>query len=107
MMGSDGGDVVEGTGMGVMVSLALQLTPTVAISGDLVASTNANNSDVTNSNNIKKDDRISQEGYYEIKEFIVINADLEKDFTQMKRNKTFWELITARMKEKGFCRSLE
>ena len=105
-MGSGGGDV-EGMGMGVMAALPLQLTPTVAISGDLAASTNANNNGVTSNNNIKKDDRIPQWGYHETKEFIAIRADLEKDFTQTKRNKTLWELIAARMKEKGFRRSSE
>eukprot|EP01018_Ginkgo_biloba_P008547 Gb_36510 [translate_table: standard] len=104
MMGS-GGNVLEGMLMGVIATLPLQLTPIVAISGDLVASTNTNNSGVTSNNNIKKDDRIPQWGYHDIKEFIAIKANLEKDFTQKKRNKTLWELITPRMKEKGFYRS--
>ncbi|KAH9556386.1 hypothetical protein CY35_07G023900 [Sphagnum magellanicum] len=55
----------------------------------------------------KKDDRIPQWGYHETKEFIAIRAELEKDFTQTKRNKTLWELIAGKMKEKGFRRSAD
>eukprot|EP01018_Ginkgo_biloba_P000368 Gb_39766 [translate_table: standard] len=107
MMGSGGGDIIEGMVMGVMVALPLRLTPTVAILGELVVSTNANNSGITNNNNMNKDDIIPQWGYYEIKEFIAIRVDLEKDFIQTKRNKTLWELFVVRMKEKGFHRSSE
>ena len=55
----------------------------------------------------KKEDRIPQWGYHETKEFIAIRAELEKDFTQTKRNKTLWELIAGKMKEKGFRRSAD
>ena len=109
MMG--GGGEVEGMGLGVMAALPLQLTPTVAISsGDHLGGSN-NSSLLTNNgggglnNNLKKDDRIPQWGFNETKEFIAIRAELEKDFTQTKRNKTLWELISSRMKEKGFRRS--
>ena len=111
MMG--GGGEVEGMGLGVMAALPLQLTPTVAISsGDHLGGSN-NSSLLTNNgsgglnNNLKKDDRIPQWGFNETKEFIAIRAELEKDFTQTKRNKTLWELISSRMKEKGFRRSSE
>lgn len=111
-----GGGEVEsmGLGMGVMSALPL-LTPTVAISsGDHLAASN-NSTVVTNNgagggglnSSIKKDDRIPQWGFNETKEFIAIRAELEKDFTQTKRNKTLWELISSRMKEKGFRRSSE
>lgn len=109
-----GGGEVEGMTsmtMGVMSALPL-LTPTVAISaGDHLGA--SNNSTVSNNgigglnNSIKKDDRIPQWGFSETKEFIAIRAELEKDFTQTKRNKTLWELISSRMKEKGFRRSSE
>ena len=111
MMG--GGGEVEGMGLGVMAALPLQLTPTVAISsGDHLGGSN-NSSLLTNNgggglnNNLKKDDRIPQWGFNETKEFIAIRAELEKDFTQTKRKKTLWELISSRMKEKGFRRSSE
>ena len=55
----------------------------------------------------KKEDRIPQWGYHETKEFIAIRAELEKDFTQTKRNKTLWELISGKMKEKSFRRSAD
>uniref|UniRef100_A0A7I4CAG3 Myb/SANT-like DNA-binding domain-containing protein n=1 Tax=Physcomitrium patens TaxID=3218 RepID=A0A7I4CAG3_PHYPA len=41
------------------------------------------------------------------KEFIAIRAELEKDFTLTKRNKTLWELIERKMREKGFRRSAD
>eukprot|EP00270_Netrium_digitus_P005991 TRINITY_DN1808_c0_g1_i1.p1 TRINITY_DN1808_c0_g1~~TRINITY_DN1808_c0_g1_i1.p1 ORF type:complete len:378 (+),score=129.46 TRINITY_DN1808_c0_g1_i1:54-1136(+) len=53
------------------------------------------------------DDRLPQWGYNETKEFIGIRAELEKDFVQTKRNKTLWELISGKMKEKGFRRSAD
>lgn len=111
MMG--GGGEVEGMGLGVMAALPLQLTPTVAISsGDHLGGPNSstvitNNGGGGLSSSIKKDDRIPQWGFTETKEFIAIRAELEKDFTQTKRNKTLWELISSRMKEKGFRRSSE
>lgn len=55
----------------------------------------------------KKEDRIPQWGYHETKEFIAIRAELEKDFTQTKRNKTLWELISGKMKEKSYRRSAD
>jgi len=111
MMG--GGGEVEGMGLGVMAALPLQLTPTVAISSGNHLGGSNNSSLLTNNgggglnNNLKKDDRIPQWGFNETKEFIAIRAELEKDFTQTKRNKTLWELISSRMKEKGFRRSSE
>ncbi|CAM6057867.1 unnamed protein product [Sphagnum tenellum] len=53
----------------------------------------------------KKEERIPQWGYQETKEFIAVRAELEKDFSQTKRNKTLWQLIAGKMKEKGFHRS--
>jgi hypothetical protein len=55
----------------------------------------------------KKEDRIPQWGFHETKEFIAIRAELEKDFTQTKRNKTLWELISGKMKEKSYRRSAD
>ena len=50
---------------------------------------------------------LPQWGYNETKKFIEIRADLEKDFTQTKRNKTLWELISGKMKEAGYRRSAD
>ncbi|KAH8941924.1 hypothetical protein BDL97_14G071100 [Sphagnum fallax] len=55
----------------------------------------------------KKEERIPQWGYQETKEFIAVRAELEKDFSQTKRNKTLWQLIAGKMKEKGFHRSAD
>lgn len=55
----------------------------------------------------KKEDRIPQWGYHETKEFIAVRAELEKDFTQTRRNKTLWVLIERKMKEKGYRRSAD
>uniref|UniRef100_A0A0D6QYY9 Myb-like domain-containing protein n=1 Tax=Araucaria cunninghamii TaxID=56994 RepID=A0A0D6QYY9_ARACU len=55
----------------------------------------------------KEEIRIPQWSYQETKEFISIRAELEKDFTQTKRNKTLWEIIAGKMKDKGFRRSAD
>lgn len=55
----------------------------------------------------RKDDRIPQWGHQETREFIAIRAELEKDFTQTKRNKTLWGIIAGKMKAKGYRRSAE
>lgn len=55
----------------------------------------------------RKDDRLPQWGHQETREFIAIRAELEKDFTQTKRNKTLWEIIAGKMKAKGYRRSAE
>ncbi|KAI4327942.1 hypothetical protein L6164_020347 [Bauhinia variegata] len=43
----------------------------------------------------------------ETREFIAIRAELERDFTTSKRNKTLWEVVSAKMRERGFRRSPE
>ncbi|KAI4314582.1 hypothetical protein L6164_027472 [Bauhinia variegata] len=43
----------------------------------------------------------------ETREFIAIRAELERDFTASKRNKTLWEVVSAKMRERGFRRSPE
>ncbi|KAK6947291.1 Myb/SANT-like DNA-binding domain 4 [Dillenia turbinata] len=41
----------------------------------------------------------------ETRDFIAIRADLERDFTATKRNKMVWEVVVARMKQRGYRRS--
>ncbi|CAK7355945.1 unnamed protein product [Dovyalis caffra] len=48
-----------------------------------------------------------QWGLQETKDFIGIRAELEKDFTVTKRNKTLWEIVSAKMREKGYRRTPE
>ncbi|XP_014521444.1 trihelix transcription factor GT-3b [Vigna radiata var. radiata] len=43
----------------------------------------------------------------ETREFIAIRAELERDFTASKRNKTLWEVVSSKMRERGFRRSPE
>lgn len=43
----------------------------------------------------------------ETREFIAIRAELERDFTASKRNKTLWEVVSCKMRERGFRRSPE
>ncbi|KAL2632795.1 hypothetical protein R1flu_004274 [Riccia fluitans] len=87
-----------GENLAIMAPLPpLQASPMV--SGEIAA--------VTPGRGRRKEDRIPQWGYHETKEFIAIRAELEKDFTQTKRNKTLWELIAGKMKEKGFRRSAD
>ncbi|XP_019420218.1 PREDICTED: trihelix transcription factor GT-3b-like [Lupinus angustifolius] len=43
----------------------------------------------------------------ETMEFIAIRAELERDFTASKRTKTLWEVVSSKMRERGFRRSPE
>ncbi|CAL0331627.1 unnamed protein product [Lupinus luteus] len=43
----------------------------------------------------------------ETREFIAIRAELERDFTASKRTKTLWEVVSSKMRERGFRRSPE
>ncbi|XP_068650256.1 trihelix transcription factor GT-3b-like [Aristolochia californica] len=53
----------------------------------------------------KKDDRVPQWSHQETRDFIAIRAELERDFTVAKRNKTLWEVVAAKMKERGYRRT--
>ncbi|XP_031501896.1 trihelix transcription factor GT-3b-like [Nymphaea colorata] len=48
-----------------------------------------------------------QWSHQETRDFIAIRAELERDFTQAKRNKTLWEAVAARMAEMGYRRTPE
>eukprot|EP01018_Ginkgo_biloba_P015921 Gb_40828 [translate_table: standard] len=87
---------MAGGNMTVMAALPLQSSPSVTMGGE-----------VSPGQFRRKDDRVPQWGYNETKEFIGIRAELEKDFTQTKRNKTLWEIIAGKMKDKGYRRSAE
>ncbi|CAM6102550.1 unnamed protein product [Calypogeia fissa] len=96
-----------GESLPVMPSLPpLQSSPSV-IGHPLLQVATGEITAVTPGRGRRKEDRIPQWGYHETKEFIAIRAELEKDFTQTKRNKTLWELISGKMKEKGFRRSAD
>ncbi|XWS67248.1 hypothetical protein CRYUN_Cryun05aG0271100 [Craigia yunnanensis] len=52
-------------------------------------------------------DRFPQWSIQETKEFLMIRAELDRSFMETKRNKLLWEVISTRMREKGYYRSAE
>ncbi|XP_043723483.1 trihelix transcription factor GT-3b-like [Telopea speciosissima] len=52
-------------------------------------------------------DRFPQWSLQETKEFLSIRADLDRTFMETKRNKLLWEVISSKMKERGYTRSAE
>ncbi|GMI79918.1 hypothetical protein like AT2G38250 [Hibiscus trionum] len=57
--------------------------------------------------NVESADRFPQWSVQETKEFLSIRAELDQSFMETKRNKLLWEVISTRMKEKGYNRSAE
>ncbi|KAH7687157.1 Trihelix transcription factor GT3 protein [Dioscorea alata] len=55
----------------------------------------------------KEGERVPQWSQAETRDFIAIRAELERDFTVSKRNKTLWEVVSTRMRERGYRRSPE
>ncbi|KAF6168766.1 hypothetical protein GIB67_012164 [Kingdonia uniflora] len=64
---------------------------------------------IQTSSSMKRDDRgsggVLQWSHEETRDFIWIRGELERDFTIAKRNKTLWEIVAKKMKERGFKRS--
>ncbi|XP_047978119.1 trihelix transcription factor GT-3b [Salvia hispanica] len=52
-------------------------------------------------------DRFPQWSIQETRDFLLIRAELDPNFMETKRNKMLWEVISTRMKEKGYSRSAE
>lgn len=52
-------------------------------------------------------DRFPQWSLNETREFLAIRAELDRTFMETKRNKLLWDVISSKMKEKGFIRSAE
>ncbi|XVF08289.1 hypothetical protein REPUB_Repub06bG0213700 [Reevesia pubescens] len=52
-------------------------------------------------------DRFPQWSIQETKEFLMIRAELDRSFMETKRNKQLWEVISTKMREKGYNRSAE
>ncbi|EYU41909.1 hypothetical protein ABFS82_10G015200 [Erythranthe guttata] len=50
-------------------------------------------------------DRFPQWSIQETRDFLIIRAELDPAFMETKRNKLLWEVISTRMKEKGYIRS--
>ncbi|ERN15699.1 trihelix transcription factor GT-3b isoform X2 [Amborella trichopoda] len=95
----------EALGMSIMSSLPLQLNQAAAMAREAPISIR----DPVNSSGLwsKKDDRVPQWSHQETRDFIAIRAELERDFTQTKRNKTLWQAVASKMKERGYRRSPE
>ncbi|KAA8528187.1 hypothetical protein F0562_035562 [Nyssa sinensis] len=99
MLGGGGGGGAGGGGRenetlgrltNMMMPLPPQLDAAVAISDDDFP---------------KRDERVPQWSQQETRDFIAIRAELERDFTVSKRNKTLWEVVAAKMRERGYRRS--
>ncbi|KAL5710233.1 hypothetical protein ACHQM5_020822 [Ranunculus cassubicifolius] len=52
-------------------------------------------------------DRVPQWSHQETREFLAIRAELDQTFMETKRNKVLWEVISNKMKEKGYYRSAD
>ncbi|KAH8484901.1 hypothetical protein Peur_071404 [Populus x canadensis] len=57
--------------------------------------------------NVEASDKFPQWSIQETKEFLMIRAELDPTFMEKKRNKVLWEVISNKMKEKGYNRSAE
>ncbi|GKC27164.1 trihelix transcription factor GT-3b [Tanacetum coccineum] len=52
-------------------------------------------------------DRFPQWSIQETRDFLMIRGDLDQTFLETKRNKLLWEVISGKMKERGYNRSAE
>lgn len=52
-------------------------------------------------------DRFPQWSIQETRDFLMIRAELDPNFMETKRNKLLWEVISTKMKEKGYNRSAD
>ncbi|XP_071722813.1 trihelix transcription factor GT-3b-like [Rutidosis leptorrhynchoides] len=52
-------------------------------------------------------DRFPQWSVQETRDFLMIRAELDQTFMETKRNKVLWEVISTKMKERGYNRSGE
>ncbi|KAF5936236.1 hypothetical protein HYC85_027365, partial [Camellia sinensis] len=53
------------------------------------------------------DESVPQWSHQETRDFFAIRAELERDFTVAKRNKTLWEVVSSRMRELRYRRSID
>ncbi|KAJ0989866.1 hypothetical protein J5N97_008222 [Dioscorea zingiberensis] len=91
-----------GDGMGMMIPL--QLDPAEMA---VVAAGSGGGSHQLQQQRGKEVERVPQWSHAETREFIAIRAELERDFTVSKRNKMLWEVVSTRMRERGYRRSPE
>ncbi|OIW07458.1 hypothetical protein TanjilG_24320 [Lupinus angustifolius] len=60
-----------------------------------------------NITNVEVIDRLPQWSIQETKEFLMIRVELDQAFMETKRNKQLWDVISNKMKDKGYLRSSE
>ncbi|KAG0488313.1 hypothetical protein HPP92_007124 [Vanilla planifolia] len=97
MMGSSGeGDALGGR-MGPAAGFQLQMMPAA---GEMVGTSGGGGQR-------GKEEKLPQWGPQETSDLIAIRADLERDFTLVRRNKTLWEAVASRMREKGYRRTAD
>ncbi|CAL0302626.1 unnamed protein product [Lupinus luteus] len=60
-----------------------------------------------NITNVEVIDRLPQWSIQETKEFLMIRLELDQAFMETKRNKQLWDVISNKMKDKGYLRTSE
>ncbi|PKU75541.1 Trihelix transcription factor GT-3b [Dendrobium catenatum] len=88
--------------MGMVSTFHLQMMPAA---GELVGTSGGGG--LGGGGQRGKEEKVPQWGQQETRELIAIRADLERDFTVSRRNKTVWEAVALRMREKGYRRTSE
>ncbi|KAE9606971.1 hypothetical protein Lal_00025807 [Lupinus albus] len=97
-MFSGGGDDALAARLGIVPPSLLNHTTPSLISPEISASLAARE---------ERGPSQTQWSQQETMEFIAIRAELERDFTASKRTKTLWEVVSSKMRERGFRRSPE
>ncbi|PKA62570.1 Trihelix transcription factor GT-3b [Apostasia shenzhenica] len=108
MMGGGEGDPIGGR-MGMVGGFPLQVNPPQATAGEMVGTSGGAVSGGGGGGGGQrgKEEKVAQWGTQETRELIAIRADLERDFTVVRRNKTLWEAVSLRMREKGYRRTAD
>lgn len=97
MYGGGGGDDALAARLGMMTSSLLKPVTSSMISGEMSPAPGRE----------ERAPAQPQWSQQETREFIAIRAELERDFTASKRNKTLWEVVSSNMRERGYRRSPE
>ncbi|KAG6472861.1 trihelix transcription factor GT-3b-like [Zingiber officinale] len=106
MMFGGGGGGGSGDGeslserMAMLAGIPIQITP--ASAAELVFAGGRGGSSLPQRG---KEERLPQWGQQETRDLIAIRADLERDPSLAKRNRTLWEAVAARMRERGYRRT--
>ena len=96
-----GGDDEALARLGIMAPSLLNPPTSSVMSGEISPSTGAA---AVREERVPAQPQWSQQ---ETREFIAIRAELERDFNASKRNKTLWEVVSTKMRERGYRRTPE